>query len=491
VQFFGVDIDRLLVDRPDLAQQVFARLSALMTTGALRPLVNRVFPVTRAAEAFWHMQQSRHIGKVVLSFDEGAAGVEHPTAEQLQLPQAATYLITGGRSGFGLATAEWLAAKGARHLVLIGRRADTEPDAAKILDRLREQGVEIREVALDVTDGDALAALLQTVRRDMPPLRGVVHCAAIIADAAIGNMSREQFETVLRPKMLGAWNLHRVTQDLSLDFFILYSSAVTLIGNPGQSNYMAANLYLEALAQYRRALKQPALAVMWGAISEVGHLTRHADVAKMMTERLGVIPIAPRRALAGMEQAMLAGASEVAIAELSWQKLTKLPRIAAAPKYSSVRDQFGGVSDDDTADASQQLDLLAAMPEAEAEQIVVQMITTQVAEVMRISAAKLDANKSLNDLGMDSLMVVELNMLFEQKFGLAIPTLELMDMATITKLSRRITGQIRARSGLASDGGPAVLDGVDVDTLPDEALDEVLGDLLERELDRKVVEGIQ
>src|SRR5271165_1932341 len=148
------------------------------------------------------------------------------------------------------------------------------PDAASALGRLRQDGVAGHEFTVDIADADQVARLIRRMQREMPPLRGIIHCAAVIQDSSLVNMTEANFHDVLRPKIAGAWNLHQETLDQKLDFFVMYSSATTLFGNEGQGNYVAANLYLEALADYRRGLGLPGLAVAWGAIGEVGHLAR-------------------------------------------------------------------------------------------------------------------------------------------------------------------------------------------------------------------------
>jgi acyl transferase domain-containing protein/NADPH:quinone reductase-like Zn-dependent oxidoreductase/acyl carrier protein len=530
IQFFGVDVDRLLLDRPALTAELFQDITRLMEDGVLRPLVHRVFPVIRSADAFRHMQQSHHIGKVVLSFDTDAvagARIDRPmSVGPLSLSSDATYLVTGGRGGFGLATAEWLASKGARHLALVGRNMATKPEAAAIIDRLTASGVTVREIVLDVTDGAALAGILRLIGKEMPALRGIVHAAAVIDDAALANMTPDKFRAALNSKMLGAWQLDRLTRNLSLDFFIFYSSAVTLIGNPGQSNYLAANLYLEALAHHRRAAGLPALAMQWGAIAEAGHVGRNPELAKFMTERLGVVPIALRRAFDAMERALLADATEVAAADLSWSRLAALPNLAKSPKYAAMRDLLTvAVGGDSARDAAELGDLLAGKSPDEALATVTQLVVKQVAGVMRMSAAKLDLNQSLIDLGMDSLMVVELQLALEQQLGVSIPTLELMDIATVGKLARRVVDAIvktpstemgqdkttaagpnaaanghAAANGAAVGGdghmlanghanghgngnGHAARDEIDVDGLAEDALDDMLYNLLKRDRD--------
>ena len=489
IQFFGVDVDRLLVDRPALSKQLFAELAPLLDQRVFVPLPHRVFPVARAVEAFRCMQHSRHIGKIVLAID----GVVCPEiapgrpATELQLSPAASYLVTGGRGGFGLATAEWLVRKGARHLAVIGRSETTPPDAAAALGRLRQHGAAVHEFSVDVADANQVAQLLRRIDRDMPPLRGVIHCAGVIQDSSLVNMTEADFHDVSRPKIAGAWNLHQHTLDRELDFFIMYSSATTLFGNEGQANYVAANSYLESLADYRRGLGLPALAVAWGAIGGVGHLVRNAAVARMLAERLGVKLLAPARALDRMEQAIRSGAPQVALAEMSWSRLAILPGVAQAPKFALVRDYFNDPAGEGTSGSLEEFRAhLAGLPRAEAISTAQQLLTKHIAGIVGMAPAKLAADKSLLDLGMDSLMLVELQLGLEKQFGIVIPTLELMDATTVAKLAQRIIDHAGIGPATAPTPPAAhpVTDPDRPEPLAEPELVAALGRLVEDDLDR-------
>ncbi len=489
IQFFGVDVDRLLVDRPALSKQLFAELAPLLDQRVFVPLPHRVFPVARAVEAFRCMQHSRHIGKIVLAMD----GVDRPAIGPdrletgLQLSPAASYLITGGRGGFGLATAEWLVRKGARHLAVIGRSETTPPDVAAALARLRQDGAAVHEFSVDVADGSEVADLLHRMQSEMPPLRGIIHCAGVIQDSNLVNMTEEDFHDVLRPKIAGAWNLHAHTLDRELDFFVMYSSATTLFGNEGQANYVAANAYLEALADYRRGLGLPALAVAWGAIGDVGHLARNAAVARMLAERLGVKPLAPARALDRMEQAIRSGAPQVVLAEMSWSRLAILPGVAKAPKFGLVREYFNDPAGEGSGGGFEEFRAhLAGLPRAEAISIAEQLLTKHIAGIVGMAPAKLATDKSLLDLGMDSLMLVELQLGLEKQFGIVIPTLELMDATTVAKLAQRIIDHSGIGPAIATTSTTAhpVTDRYQPEPSVEPELVAALGRLLEDDLDR-------
>jgi phthiocerol/phenolphthiocerol synthesis type-I polyketide synthase C len=490
IQFFGVDVDRLLVDRPALARELFAELAPLLDGGVFSPLPHRIYPIARAGEAFRSMQQSRHIGKIVIAVTDSdrPSRVSRATPARLQLSPDATYLVTGGRGGFGLATAEWLTGRGARHLALIGRSQTTTPDAAATIDRLRKDGVDAREFSADVADEAQLARVLGQVRRHMPPLRGVIHAAALIQDAAIVNMTEANFHDVLRPKVAGAWNLHRQTLADSLDIFVMYSSTITLFGNEGQANYAAANLYLEALAGYRRGLGLCGLAVAWGAIGEVGHMARHAGLTERMKERLGVKLLVPARALDRMEDALATGAPHVALADVSWSRLAALPAIAKSPKYARVR----GLSNEDGgeaagASAEELRTHLAGLPRDEAISAVQQLLVKHIAGVVGTGPARISVDQSLTDLGMDSLMLVELQIGLDKQLGVAIPTLDLMDLATVEKLGRRIVDELGVSPEAATDAKaakPAATDPIAIADADEPAFELTIERLLEHELDQ-------
>lgn len=492
IQFFGVDIDRLLAERPALARELFEELASLIDRGVFHPLPHRVYPIARAGEAFRSMQQSRHIGKIVVAMSGPVNHAENAQAEampksRLRLSPDATYLVTGGRGGFGLATAEWLARRGACHLALIGRSRTTAPDAAAAIDRMRADGINAREFAADIAEPDQLAEVLSEVRRDMPPLRGIVHAAAVIRDAGLVNIAEDDFHDVLRPKIVGAWNLHRQTLAEQLDFFILYSSATTLFGNEGQASYAAANVYLEALAGYRRGRGLPGLAVGWGAIADVGHMARDAALTERMKQRLGVRMLAPARALDRLEDAMTGGTGFVALTELGWSRLGMLPAIAAAPKYARVRELMSGEASAAAGINAEEIrTYLSGLPRDEAISAVQQLLIKHIAGVVGAAPARIVADRPLTDLGMDSLMLVELQMGLDKQFGIALPTFELMDLATVEKLGRRIVDGLGIALACASpedvnepSGGPDTFADA-----PEPAFELMIGRLLEQQIHR-------
>ena len=273
LSYFGVDLDQLLLARSALSRRLFAEVLALFASGELTPLPYVVFPHTDIVEAMRLMQQAGHIGKILVRPPPEVSAPRRP-AKAFSVDPNRTHLITGGLGGFGLATARWLIERGARCLVLVGRSGASTESAQSAVAQMRALGATVRVEALDIADAKAVDALFADLAHTTPPLAGIVHAAMVLDDAIVANLDEGRLIEVLRPKVAGAENLDRLSRDLSLDYFVLFSSATTVIGNPGQSAYVAANGFLEGMARRRHEAGLPALAVAWGGIADVGVLAR-------------------------------------------------------------------------------------------------------------------------------------------------------------------------------------------------------------------------
>ncbi len=303
--YFAVDVDQMPMHRPELAKKLLDELAAALADGAIRPLAHRCFPFAEIADAFRLMQAGQHIGKLVLAPDDNV-GVALSRPAELAIRRDGTYVVTGGLSGFGFATARWLAEHGAARLALIGRRGMDTPGVAEHLAELTALGATVSVHAADVADGDSLAAALDDIRCH-GPVWGIVHAAATIVDGMADTLSLADAETVLRVKLGGAVLLDRLTRDDPLDLFWLFSSATTIVGAPGQGAYVAANQAVEALARRRRAEGRPALAIQWGLIADAGRLAERPSELEALARRLGSAPDdcgnrARRPARAGIER---------------------------------------------------------------------------------------------------------------------------------------------------------------------------------------------
>nr|WP_320010985.1 type I polyketide synthase [uncultured Desulfobulbus sp.] len=455
ISYFGIDTDQLMYARPELTRRLFAEVMDLFSNGILHPLPYKTFEAEEIVDAFRYMQQARHIGKIVVTYRNGIREVVQPVPaqqESLCFPEEASFLVTGGLGGFGLRTARWLVEKGARHLVLISRSGPVSDEAQVALEEFRQGKVEVLAQACDVTDRAGMKLLLEKIDATMPPLAGIVHAATVIDDGLIRTMDEAQIQKVMGPKVLGAYNLHQLTLEQALDFFILFSSATTLFGNPGQGNYVAANSALEALAHERREAGLAATCVRWGAIEDVGFLARNTEIRDALQGRMGGSTIESTAALEILENLLLTNRSGFGVMEIDWRALSRFLPSASSPKFMELARTSGkGDADDGDADALQRM--LEELSEEELLQVCIDMLRSEVAEILRMAPDKLDPTRSMYDMGLDSLMGVELVGALESRFGIRLPVLILSQNPTITKLAEYIISQLRGTDGEDETGG--------------------------------------
>lgn len=360
----------------------------------------------------------------------------------------ATYLITGGLGGLGLAVARWMVKRGARRFILAGRTAlparsewrslaDGHPAKPKV-DSLRELerlGASIHIAQVDVADAEDLRTFLEAFQsEDWPPVRGVIHAAGVVEDQFMVRLDEQSFAHVLRPKVAGALALHHATLHLELDFFTLFSSISSVVGQYGQAHYAAGNAFMDHLAHWRRDRGLPATSINWGPWAEVGLFARLRTVDK--TGRSGVFPMLPGQALQAMERIHASAPAQVLIVSADWS------RMPPSPLLSEVVPEAGrdAASGDDQAAAAMLLDLLLADPD-QRQTLLEDYLTVLAARVLRLDPAKLDAREPLTSYGMDSIMVVELKHHIERKLNLSIAIVDLFT-GSVVKLAEQLAGKL-------------------------------------------------
>ncbi|WP_148294269.1 SDR family NAD(P)-dependent oxidoreductase, partial [Azospirillum sp. B506] len=364
----------------------------------------------------------------------------------------ATYLVTGGLGFLGRGTARWLAARGVRHLLLVGRSAD-QPEAAADLADLRTAGVSVTLAAADVADRAALAALIADITADRP-LRGVVHAAGLLDDGLLTSLTPERFDAVLAPKIAGAWALHELTRTLPLDFFVLFSSVMGLLGSPGQTNYTAANSFLDSLARHRRALGLSALAIAWGTFGEGGLAAASERRADRLSTR-GLAPLTLDEGLAVLDRLLLdrqfhgTPTAELAVARLDARQWLEahpqaggdgsyLANLAALPPRSAAPAQ-----------GPRRIDP-AALPPADLRPATERLVRELAGAVLRLDIAEILPDTPWTALGIDSLMAMELRNRLEAAFGLKLSASLLWTYPNAGALAGHLADRLRPAAEPAS-----------------------------------------
>nr|WP_263164116.1 type I polyketide synthase [Streptomyces sp. SCSIO ZS0520] len=436
---------------PDRIGEMLAELAGLFEAGVLKPLPVRSWDIRRAGEAFRFMSQARHVGKIVL------------TVPQAWDPSG-TVLVTGGTGTLGALVARHLVVEhGVRHLVLAARRGPEAPGAAELVAELGELGAQAEVVACDAADRGQLAKLLDGID-GARPLRAVVHTAGVLDDAVLAAQTPQKLDRAMRPKVDAALNLHELTRDLDLTAFVLYSSVAGVLGGPGQSNYAAANAFLDALAAHRRAQGLPGVSLAWGQWAEASGMTEGlagADLARM--NRSGVLPLPSEQGLALFDEStrhdepLLAAVRLDAAALRNQAEAGRLPAPLRGLVRTAVRRAAAGTAAT-AAGAAALGQRLATLAEPERADALLDLVRGHVATVIaHPDPAAIDTERGFLDLGFDSLTAVELRNGLGAATGLRLPTTLIFDYPSPAALAGHLLAELRPEGGEDGAADTAVL----------------------------------
>ncbi|MGW5237191.1 SDR family NAD(P)-dependent oxidoreductase, partial [Streptomyces nodosus] len=354
-----------------------------------------------------------------------------------------TVLITGGTGGLGGVLARHLVIeRGVRRLLLASRRGPAADGAPALVDELTALGASVDVAACDVTDREALAALLARVPAEHP-LSAVVHTAGVVDDGVIGSLTAERLDTVLRPKADAAWHLHELTRDLDLDAFVLFSSVAATLGSPGQGNYAAGNAFLDALAAHRHALGLPATSLAWGPWTQsVGMTGTLSDIDVERIARSGMPPLTVEQGVALFDAALATGGPALLPVRLDLAVLRTQGEIAPLLRgliRTTVRRAAAQVSV--TADGLAQQ--LAGLDTAARREALLGLVRTQIAQVLgHADAGQVEAARQFQDLGFDSLTAVELRNGLNSATGLRLPATMVFDYPTPNALADHLSDEL-------------------------------------------------
>ncbi len=453
IRYEAFDLAEIGLNRTALLRSMFEEIVGLFASGDLRPLPMEIFPLEEASSAFRFMAQARHMGKIVLSQTH-----EMDLSNPVSISAEATYLITGGQGALGLEISRWLAARGARNLVLLSRKPAGEA-ASEAIRQLREQGVRVVEAQTDVSRVAEVARLFAEVREQLPPLRGIVHAAGILDDGILPHQTPQRFASVMAPKIGGAWNLHRACEGMPLDFFVVFSSTAAVFGSPGQGNYAAANAFLDSLAHYRRGLSLPGLSIDWGPWGSIGMAAEDRDRERKWKSQ-GIGMIAPDQGVQAFEELLGFDFPQVLVAPVQWPQLARrfsgsLPPFLSFFASNSAAPAKKEVSREDAVF----LAALAKAPEKERPEMLIGFIQAQIIHVLGLAPSHVfDSRQPLSELGLDSLMAVELRNALGNAIGRPLPATVLFDFPTIEGLATYVIDKVLGlglATGTSGEAPPA------------------------------------
>jgi acyl transferase domain-containing protein len=375
--------------------------------------------------------------------------------EQIRVRRDATYLITGGLGGIGLLIARWLVARGARHLVLVGRsslparedwdnvaKGTVEDERVTAIRDLESMGANIRTATVDMGNETSVLKLVsEFLRTDAVPLCGVFHAAGITQNELLANQSSEQMLDVLSGKMVGGWLLHRLLADIPLELFVLFSSSSALLSSPMLGSYSAANAFLDALAHHRRATGKVALSVNWGPWAEAGMAARLLTEEESRRDWLsgainGVSMLSTQQALRALERLLEDGAVQTSVMSIDWAAWQRWSHgsLAVAPYLSLLISGSDSGLARTRSDGESRERILAAQPETRSE-MVRSYLAKRMARILKVPVASVETEKPMPNMGFDSLMSIELKNQIEMDLGVGVAMARLIQGPTILELT--------------------------------------------------------
>ena len=417
--YYVYDIAAEMARDPGAMREMLAKITNDVREGRLRPPTPRVFAITQAPDAFHLMAAGRHIGKIVFSMESvGRAPVRRD----------GSYLIAGGLGELGLKVAAWMARQGAGRVVLCGR-GKPGPSASRAIEEITRAGTQVEVLQADITSLEQVRTLIGLAHRQDLPLRGIVHAAGVLRDRLLPAMSWEDIQQVLGPKVDGAWNLHLASRACPLDFFVCFSSTASTLGSAGQANYAAANAFVDALAHQRRAVGLPALSINWGPWAEAGMAARLGEEAARRRAAHGIGDIAPDAGLRAMERLLSdREAIQATVSPIDWRKFLAGN---ARPFFETVGESRRPPVDSD---------VLSRLKESQPDKrhsILTAYVATQVAKAVGLpSADMIGPDQRFMDLGIDSLIAIELRNRLQSNLGVVIP---LQNFAGATSLAQLVS----------------------------------------------------
>jgi len=448
LSFASFDLDRMTTDRKEAVSAVLGDIVSAIEEGRFAPLPVETFPMSRIEDAFRQMALGHQIGKIVLVNDGTRPALPVRQGIDCQLRADASYLITGGLGGFGLTVAEHLAEGLPGAIVLMGRNPPSEKAHARI-GAMRARGVRVEVMQGDVIQVADVARVLGRIAAELPPLRGLFHAAMVLDDQRVATMDDAAMARVMAPKATGAMNLHEATAELPLDHFVMFSSITSLLGNPLQANYAAANAHLDALAHQRQAAGLPALTINWGVLAGTGYVADRPELQRFLDQQ-GYLSFSPRQALEAFDTLLTRASPQIMAARVDWGAMASYSaRSAASPRLAHLVPA-AGEQPGTAAAGSEILAALAATPPDEQAPMIEAFLIRSVARILGAAPDTIDAERTLDSFGLDSLLSVEFLVVLSGDLGFEIPVIALLDDMRIRKLGGLILTDLAGRAGSAA-----------------------------------------
>ncbi len=467
ITYHGIDVDSLIAQRPEIAKTVFQDLMGHVANGDYPPLPMSVFGAEDVIEAFRLMQRSGQIGKVVVTppNSDALAPIEPVQSVMFKSRPDGWQVIAGGLGGLGFEWAEILQQRGAKRLALLSRSGSPTDAIALRVEKMRRDGADVRVIACDICDQPRVDAVFDELRAEAP-IAGVYHGAMVLEDRRLEDIDAGYLEQVLNVKTVGTNALDQATRADDLQAFVTFTSIATLIGNIGQSAYVAANAYQEAVIKQRVDAGLPGLAVSFGAITAVGYVSRDEALSKMLFQLTGKTKFPASVALHALTRLLERPLADpcVTISPMGWASALGQLKVLRQPSHERLH-RLAVTSGQRQNSGNLRAELLA-LSHPKAIKRLVEFLTAEISGILRVSAKSLSSTRALAEYGMDSLMGVELGLATQDALGDDLPMSALGDSSTIEGIATMLVDHIKARETDAGSA-PVTLLGHNAEAVPE------------------------
>ncbi|QSZ30469.1 hypothetical protein DSL72_000023 [Monilinia vaccinii-corymbosi] len=438
VTFSTVDIAAMINQRPQLIRKSFQPVMDLIRDGVLKPVAPlHLYKISQLEDAFRYMQSGNNTGKIVIEVEpDDKVLTLLDTVPAWRFDSNHTYLIAGGLGGLGRVATRWFARRGAKNLILLSRSGAKSQEAIKLVQELTSQGVHVETPCCDVSDADSVAAVISHYTEVMPPIKGCVQCSMVLKDSIFENMTFEDWETAIKPRISGSWNLHTLLPD-NMDFFLLLSSVGGLIGYAGQANYAAGSTYMDALARYRINHGQKAVSLDLGWMESAGAIAESEFLQKIMLAAGHTIPIPEAYFLSMLDKYCDPGLDVGANVQVAFGLQTPAGRRAMDAEILQwmTRDTFSHLDQNDsrdsgTAETGTSIDYTSLFRTvgsiSEAVQVVMKSLVKKISRALLMPIENIDTSRPLYEYGVDSLLAVELRNWYSRELGADVAVFDIM-----------------------------------------------------------------
>lgn len=438
ISFHHISLDTILQHKPEICKDLLDTVGQWSLHEDQLSKAVPVHPVHQFTKFPGESAPGSRQMKRVITMDRSIISLSPPT--ELTVEANATYLITGGASGFGLILAKWLADNSARHLALLSRSGCKYDRDYEIVDAMQANGVNVHLMKTDVANQKEIQLTLNIIRESMPPLKGIIHSAAVLDDATIPNTDIKQFMRVFNPKVKGAWNLHMGTQGDELDFFIMLSSVSSVIGWPGQANYSSANNFLDKLALYRQSQGMVGSSINLGVLDDYAGMTKSGEGGNLIKVLFnqGWIPLTLKEVTEKIGTIMMQNPVQRMAANLDWLRFKdSFPHLSKDSRFSDIINEIL-LKNEGQQDKGSLIDKIKGADNEEKESLLINNIVASLAKILGVSTEKVTVDKPITGMGLDSLMLNQLRNWIQQTLGLNYPLMRIAKGPSIHQLAGQL-----------------------------------------------------